>query len=793
MIFLRPGKRTAWSGAILVACWAALRFSPLPDNALRTDFSTLYLAQGKLLRINLNQSGRYRLKTPFSEFSPEVKKGFLAYEDRYFRWHYGINPVAVSRALFLNLSGGRIRSGASTITMQVAKLIKPRPRTIGVKIVEAIRALQLEARYSKDEIFELYLNSVPMGGNIEGVGAASWLYFGKSPSLLSVGEAALLVSLPRSPNAQRPDRSPTKARLGRDKVLDRIAARNPASARELAEAKGAEIPPRRFPNPHLAPHLLRRVDAMHNAKAQRFALSIQQGYQSICEEELRRSVAELRRHGVSNGAVILVDNHDMRVLAYVGSPDFSDQEGGQVNGADILRSPGSALKPFLYAMGLEAGIVTPGRMVYDVPRDFGGYRPVNMEGHYEGAVRSEDALIHSLNTVAVDLDQRLFSSKQGLESWLKGDAGLRGRGRQDAAAGLTAVLGGYPVTLEEGVTLYAMLAHGGRLRTLRFLDGAADPSSPEEGRRLFSEEATFLISEMLAKVQRPDLPTVWESSPTRAKVAFKTGTSFGFKDAWCLGYTPDYTLGVWLGNVNARGATVLRGAKAASPLFFQIMNRITRTKDHWFKVPQGVIRRKICGVTGEAASPWCPSTADDWAIAGVSDTLPCSVHQALWIRRSDGREVCPHCMAGDANLYTRKVYEIWPPELSRFFRSAHKGLRPLPEHNLACTFAADRQGPRIISPSGGLRYVIDPALPRESQRVPLAAQAGMDVKKLFWFDGDVLLHEGKPDETFFKSLDPGKQKLSVVDDRGRADVVEYVVEWKSDRLADKRSAVEVGE
>src|SRR5579859_2532604 len=403
-ILINRKKPILYSCLSLLAFCLFLRLMPLPTEKLKGDYSTAYLASdGSLLRLTVSKSGKYRLPLKLEDVSPQVVKGFVAYEDRWFYWHYGFNPVALLRAAYLDLTRHKIVSGASTITMQVAKLLHRRPRTLGAKAMETFRAMQLEARYSKKQILEFYLNSVPMGGNIEGVGAASLLYFGKPAKELSWGETALLISLPRSPAARRPDRYPQRAKEGRDKVLAQILPLVHPPKDQAEEAYHSALPKARFSNPNPAPHLVSRASQLAGRPSGLVTLTLEPNLQGLAQRMLGEAVTTLKNQGVHNGAAMIVDNHTMKVLAYVGSPDFHDPQGGQVNGANITRSPGSALKPFLYGLSMDHGLITPKSVLYDLPRDYEGFRPANYDGKYDGLVKAEDALAQSLNIPAVGL------------------------------------------------------------------------------------------------------------------------------------------------------------------------------------------------------------------------------------------------------------------------------------------------------------------------------------------------------------------------------------------------------
>ncbi len=757
-----------------------LRLTPLPIEKLKTDYSAAYLASdGRLLRLTLSKSGKYRLPLKLDEISPQVIRGFVAYEDQWFNWHLGVNPVALVRAVFLDITHRKIVSGASTITMQVAKLMNRRPRTFKAKVIEVFRAMQLEARYSKKQILEFYLNSVPMGGNIEGVGAASLLYFGKPAKSLSWGETALLISLPRSPAARRPDRFPEKAKEGRNKVLTQILPLLKTSPKEAEAAFHSLLPKGRFKNPDPAPHLVNRAASLSGQASGVLTLTVRPNLQGLAQQMLSGTVSTLRSQGVYNGAVIMVDNHTMKVLAYVGSPDFHDAEGGQINGANILRSPGSALKPFLYGIAIDRGLITPKRILFDIPRDYGGYKPVNYEGKYTGPISAEEALATSLNTPAVGLEATLASETGGLEEWIK-QAGCIGRGRSCLNPGLSVVLGAYPMAVEEMVRLYGALANGGRMRPLVFFE-EDHGVEPVKGKEVLSKESCYLVSEMLSKVLRTDLPASWEFSPTRGKVAFKTGTSFGHKDAWCVGYNPDYTIGVWLGNANNQGSPALIGHDAAAPVVINLFNQLTRSNDSWFQRPPGVKIRKVCALSGQPAGEDCKNVIEDEFIPGVSDAQPCPTHRRVWVRKKDGREVCRYCMTGKSGEYDSKFFEVWPPDVTRFLRSHGGKFSPIPRHNPDCVYFFSRFKPRITSPKSQGKYELAAGISPESQKITLSVQAGPDVDEVYWFLNGQLISQGKPDKLFYWSPEAGKWEVSVVDSRGRADKVEVLVFGKNSK------------
>ncbi len=768
--------------AVLAGFYLCLRFSPLPEMKLKKDYSTAFLASdGTLLRLTLSPSGKYRLPLELEQVSPQVTKGFIAYEDRWFWWHPGVNPISALRALALNLSRGKVLAGASTLTMQVAKLLDPRPRTYGSKLLETFRALQLEARYSKKQILAFYLNSVPMGGNIEGVGAASLLYFGKPAQSLSWGETALLISLPKSPYSRRPDRFPDRAREGRDKVLRQIIPALGLSPGEAREAFQAAVPQGRFVNPSPAPQLARRAAYLSGKPFGVIELTIKPELQGLAQHVLSAAVARLKIQGAHNGALMIVDNHTRQVLAYVGSPDFHDPHGGQINGANILRSPGSALKPFLYGLAIDQGVLTPKKILYDIPRDYGGYKPADYEGSYEGLVTAEEALSTSLNIPAVGLESQLEPLNGGLGQWIK-RAGCVGRGRDQLDPGLSVALGAYPVSLEEMMSLYAALANGGEWKPLVFFKDGRD-SGRGTGKALLSPEACFMVCEMLSQVERTDIPASWQFAPSLSKIAFKTGTSFGHRDAWCVGVTPDYTIGVWLGNADAQGVPALVGHDAAAPIVIDLFDQLTRTNDQWFKKPPGVQIRKVCALSGDPAGDDCPESIDDYFIPGVSDNQPCPIHRRVWLRKKDGLEVCHYCMTGKPQDYQSRVFEVWPPDVTRFLRSHGQKFEAIPAHNPACAYFNQGEKPRLTSPNPEGHYELVSGIPLEDQKLTLSVQAGPDVDQVYWFVNGDLVAQSKPDQLSFWQLRPGRWDVSVIDSRGRADKTSILVTPSKDSAA----------
>jgi penicillin-binding protein 1C len=756
-----------YKAIILASLWAF----PLPLATLETDYSTLHLDnRGHLLRISLSPSGKYRLRLPLNRMNETLKRGFVAYEDRYFFAHGGVNPLAILKALAVNTRHARVLMGGSTLTMQIAKMLEPKRRTLGAKALEVLRAWQLESHYSKDRLLELYLNTVPMGGNLEGVGAAAYLYLGKPAEALSLSECALLIGLPKSPGLYRPDRHPAAARAQRAKVLRAVARELHASEEQVRQANLAPLPERRFSNPYECRHLLNRTRRDSPRFLREYTLDPK--LQAFCEARLLGASGKLKTWAIYNGAILVIDNRSMQVLAYVGSPDFNDTaHGGQINGANILRSPGSLLKPFLYARGLEAGRLTPCTLVYDLERNYDGYQPANYERKFWGPLPAQDALAYSLNTPAVELEYQLGPEK-GLAGLLR-QSHLVGPRLAQSNPGLSLVLGAMPMSLEELVQLYSVFSNQGRLRHLVFFQD--ELGQPNAGTPLLTPAAAFITAEMLSRLLRPDLPQAWEFTANRGKLAYKTGTSFGLRDAWTVGFTPDYTVGVWLGNVDAHGSTALVGSKVAAPIMAEVMNELTRYRDSWFKKPAGVLSRQVCALSGAPLGPACTASVQDWFIPGVSSQQPCALHQHLTLDKKTGFEVCKTCMTKPVAAYVEKTVEVWPPEVAAYLREQGKTAGLESRHNPDCPALLSREGLKIKSPLPNSRFELTQALAPGRQKIPLKAQCQHPADNVFWYQDERLLGQSRPDETLYLDPQPGRHLIAAVNARGQSDKVEITV------------------
>jgi penicillin-binding protein 1C len=569
----------AAAGLILAATFAGwvVSLGPLPLAQAGEVSTTIVDRNGKLLRAYAMADGRWRLPVDArSGVDPTYLTLLLAYEDRRFRSHAGVDPLALSRAAFQFLTRGHIVSGGSTITMQLARLMEPRrERSVYAKVRQIVRALEIERQMSKDQILNLYLMMAPYGGNLEGVRAASIAYFGKEPKRLSLAETALLVALPQSPETRRLDRYPGAARVARDRVLDRMVEEGVISEEDAASAKAVSVPRLRKPMPILAPHSADQAMATVR-DASVIALTLDFGLQKNLEALARDRAAALGQN--ISVAILAVDNASADVLARVGSPDYFDERrAGQVDMTRAVRSPGSTLKPFIYGLAFEDGFVHPESLIDDRPIRFGSYAPENFDMTFQGTVPVRKALQMSLNVPAVALLDRVGASR--LSSRLK-QAGANLVLPKDEAPGLAMGLGGVGISLQDLVQLYSGLARLGNTRPLREIVSQRDDAG--DTLRLMDQTAAWQVGNVLLGTPPPE-----NGVPNR--IAFKTGTSYGYRDAWSVGFDGRITIGVWVARPDGAPAPGIVGRTAAAPILFDAFARTGKLPAPLPKPPKGTL------------------------------------------------------------------------------------------------------------------------------------------------------------------------------------------------------------
>ena len=563
----------ALSAVLLTISFFALSFIFPPNLTRFEDRSQEVLAaDGSVLRLFSVENGRVRQPVLLDQVDPLFIQMLVAYEDRRFYQHAGIDVLALGRAFWQALSNGRVVSGASTLTMQTARLLEPRKRTLGAKLIEMFRALQLEQRFSKRKILEIYLTLAPYGGNLEGVRAGSNAYFGHDSATLRAEEAALLVVLPQAPSRLRSDRYPAKAKAARDKVLNRVAPLIALDNHLLSLALAAPVPSGWLQRPMTALHLSERVRRNENN-----TYTIQTTIDPYLQQQLEtKALAKAQKiHAQASVAILVVHNQTREVRAYVGSADTLDANRlGYVDMITAVRSPGSTLKPFIYGMAFERGLAHPSTRIQDEPRNFGSYAPSNFSGRHQGEVSMREALRQSLNVPAVAVLNRLgpvtFTAAMrstGIEMHLP----------SDGKAGLAVALGGVGMSLEDLTALYAALADDGRVRPLQFTD--RDTTAAPSSNLIANAETRVQLRTILEGVRAPGSRLPKQYLKTPHSIAYKTGTSYGFRDSWAIGFDTNYTVGVWVGRPDGTPLPGHFGSSTAAPLLFDAFELLPNDKE----------------------------------------------------------------------------------------------------------------------------------------------------------------------------------------------------------------------
>ncbi|PYM01416.1 MAG: penicillin-binding protein 1C [Verrucomicrobia bacterium] len=766
---------------VMISCCAILVWLALPKPPLLDGISFSQCVRdrdGNLLRVTLSADQKFRVQTALRGISPELIQATLQFEDKHFAQHPGINPVALLRSV-TSILPRHARTGGSTITMQLARLrFHLQTRTVAGKAVQILRELELERHYSKSEILEAYFNLAPYGRNIEGADAASEIYFGKQAARLTRPEAIALSVIPQSPTrrALLIDRENGLLNNAQRKWHDRVSPNVDAEFSNRlfrAQARGN--------TEFLAPHFVQQVLETNKANRE-IVTTLDLARQRLIERRVSDYVAATRTRGIENAAVLLVDTRTLDVLAQIGSADFRDKEiNGQVDGTRSSRSPGSTLKPFVYALAMEQGIIHPLSVLADAPRSFGEYNPENFDRDFLGPIRASDALARSRNVPAVSLAAQL--SRPNLYEFLR-RAGVP-LPEPESHYGLALPLGGAEVTMQDLVQLYAALGNNGELRLLRRT--SRDPIS-RSGLRILSPEASFLTLQMLGNVPRPEMNCA--DATNSVPVYWKTGTSHGFHDAWSIGVFDHYVLAVWIGNFDGHANGAFVGRTAAAPLFFQIIDSLRANwpkpgKTHlsapganaYFVAADFVRGREsatpatganlkrveFCAVSGDLPNAFCHDRVEGWFIPGISPIKTCEVHREVLVDAATGLRLATD---DGTREIRRETYEFWPSDLLRLFERAGVARRSPPPFlpGTASEFVA-RSGnsPRIVSPLPNSEILFAVAT-----AIPLRAKADADVRDVYWFAGKTFLGKCNAADVLSWKSAPGDYDLTALDDHGRS-------------------------
>lgn len=769
----------ALSGMLLILSallWLALLLAPRPDLYGGADFSRVFTDRtGRILRVCLTHDEKYRIFTPLDAMPAELLEATLLYEDRDFWKHSGVDIPALFRAAWTTVSGGR-RMGASTLTMQLARISGHIDSShVPGKLVQIWYALVLERHYAKRDILEAYLNLAPYGGNIEGVGAAARVYFSKDASALSLPEIMALVPVPQHPAARNP-------LSGREGALSAARVRLHGLWNEAHPGAEdmffADVPlrvrgPRNLPSeaPHAVDSLLaafqageERVPAGQSGRQMSggtIVTTLDLDIQHLVEKALRRAVERGKSWGMRNAAALLLDWRTAEIRALVGSADFNSAAiSGQVDGTAARRSPGSALKPFIYALALEQGLIHPATILADTPKVFRAYEPENADGEFRGPLRADEALRASRNIPAIWLAERLRAP--GLYGFLK-NAGTAFE-RDAEYYGLALALGGAEVSMRELAALYAALPALGQWRPPSLL-----PSSGEPGKRILSPEAAWVTLTML---RQPWLSGLGGTGFGDIPCAWKTGTSSGLRDAWTAGVFGPYVLLVWVGNFDNSSNPGFTGIHAAAPPFFEIARNLVRREglrdialspSCAEKNKLNVRQVEVCAPTGDVRLNLCGERprASCWFIPGVSPIRDSGILREILVDTRTGLRQCREI----PGVTERRILEFWPADMMELFRRACVRKPSPPPFAPECAQGrSPGRSPEIVSPREGVSYAV--RLDGEGE-IPLIARPDGDAETLFWFDGREFAGACAAGETLNWKASPGRHVLRVVDDLGR--------------------------
>ncbi|MEJ3647340.1 peptidoglycan glycosyltransferase PbpC [Pseudomonas bubulae] len=764
------------AGGLLALCtllWLADRIWPLPLP--KDDQARVVLAEdGTPLWRFADANGVWRYPVHVEDVSPLYLDALLTYEDRWFFQHPGVNPLALGRAAWQNLSGGRVLSGGSTLSMQVARLLDPHERTLPGKLRQLWRTAQLEWHLSKPQILELYLNRAPFGGTLQGVAAASWAYLGKAPQQLTRSEAALLAVLPQAPSRLRPDRHPQRAQVARDKVLRRLAEYQvwPQPAVDEALEEPLLLAPRLEPS--LAPLLARRLNRPGSPPLIR--TMIDASLQRRLEDLLLGWRARLPDH--TSAAIVVVETENMAVRAYLGSVDINDaRRFGHVDMITAMRSPGSTLKPFLYGMAMDAGLIHSESLLQDVPRRYGDYRPGNFSMGFSGPVSASAALVTSLNLPAVQLLEA-YGPKRFAADMRNGGVPLSLPAL--AEPNLALILGGAGSRLEDLVSGYSALAREGRSANLRL-----QPDDELRERRMLSPGAAWVIRRILSGQARPDRDP-HADLVLRPQLAWKTGTSYGFRDALAIGVGPRYLIGVWIGRPDGTPVPGQFGLASAAPLMLQVHDVLSNRDNQRGivapvqAVPDSVGVAAICWPLGQPMNKSdanCRRQRFAWTLDHTTPPtlLAADQHLGVGLREiirvnPQGLRVGPQCADGQQHEVA-----LWPAPLEPWLPRVERREARLPAASTQCpppalsaltplSIVGVRDGDRLRRPAASQAML----------RLALSALGGEG--RRWWFINGAPLGDSAQPEVFNTSLElPGRYELSVLDESGQTARVEFSV------------------
>ena len=767
--FFWQHKKKSLIVGVLIALLISFYFA-LPNKLFSSPISSILMSrEGHLLGAHISSDEQWRFP-PLTTVPSKFKTALVAFEDKRFYHHIGIDPLAIARALKLNLSAGRVVSGGSTLSMQVIRLSSNNPkRTLWNKIIEAFKALRLETRYNKEQILALYASHAPFGGNVVGLEAASWRYFGRHPNQLSWAESAMLAVLPNSPALIHISRKRDRLLSKRNHLLLRLLSLKKLSQLDYQLAIAEPLPEKPKPLPRLAPHLLDTLVAQ-KGKQQRFQTTLDRNLQEKLNQVAKRQTDRLALAGIHNFAILIIDNHSFEVKAYIGNAlsNKSDKNGQAIDMIQRPRSTGSTLKPFLFARMIDAGEITPETLIADTSIRYTGYQPRNYDRKFRGAVRAKQALASSLNIPAVNM-----LSYHGVEKFLATlkQMGMTTLHRSSREYGLPLILGGAEGSLWKLTNMYANLANRAQQPAQHINDYyhqakvlISDDNQTTRHHEI-SPASAWMTLEALTEVNRPNANAFWKRFDSTHKIAWKTGTSFGHRDAWAIGSTPQYTVGVWVGHATGNGQRTMTGVKVAAPILFETFNML-KLDNSWFKKPKDQMKTVLlCRDDGFLANDLCQSRRYDIPVNSHFNRVT-PYHLRIHLSKDTQERVHANCES--VSQMQTKSWFVLPPDQAYYYQQTHVNYKPLPAWRADCLLLEDKQSSPIslVYPRRNTQIYI----PRE-----LAGKRGKTIFKaihqnpsstIYWHLDRQFIGTTKTFHEQALGMNAGKHTLTLVDEKG---------------------------
>ena len=739
----------------------------LPRHLFHVPYSTVVTDRNEeLLGARIASDGQWRF--PPRNTTPEkIKECLITFEDKHFYHHWGVNPFAIGRAFYQNVKNKRIVSGGSTLTMQTIRLARNESRTFREKLIEMIWATRLEFRASKEEILSMYISHAPFGGNVVGLDAAAWRYFGHSADDLSWAESAMLAVLPNAPAMIHLSKGRKTLLDKRNRLLKQLLEKKTIDSSTYELAISEPLPDEPHALPQIAPYLVSRFYQERNGEYSRS--TINKGIQTQVEDLAERWSNEFGRSDIRNLAILVIDIPSNQVVAYCGNVHFDRKQGGnQVDVIQAPRSTGSILKPFLYYAMLQEGSLLPDMLLPDVPVNINGFTPQNFSMQFEGAVPASEALARSLNIPAVTMLQRYGVPK--FHSFLQ-QIGLKTINRSSSHYGLSLILGGAEATLWDVTNAYAMMGRSLLQLPQRSCSLLLPTSRITESTDPFQPGAVWQTFDALKEVNRPE-EIDWKSIPSMQTIAWKTGTSYGFRDAWAVGVTPRYAVGVWVGNATGEGKPGLVGAQTAGPVLFDIFNLLPSSS--WFTRPAGIfVEAEVCRKSGHLKGRFCDETDTLLVLPAGLRTEACPYHHLVTLSADESQRIYENCANTEPTL--RKSWFTLPPVWEWYYKQHHPEYKPLPPFKAGCgedTF----QPMQFIYPPMNARIKLPKQLDGSKGFLTVKLAHNNPNATVFWHLDET--YQAQTQDFHKISLQPaaGKHSLTAVDGEGNTISTTFFVE-----------------